>query len=45
MILITGGSGVVGGRLARALRARAERVRVLALAPLEGDAGLRAAGV
>lgn len=45
MILITGGSGVVGGRLARALRARAERVRVLALAPLEGDAGLRVAGV
>jgi nucleoside-diphosphate-sugar epimerase len=45
MILITGGNGVVGSRLALTLQNSAEKVRILGLAPTESDSALRQAGV
>jgi nucleoside-diphosphate-sugar epimerase len=44
MILITGGNGLVGTRLALKLLRRSERVRILALAPAASDDILREAG-
>lgn len=45
MILVTGGNGCVGERLAAALRRRGRAVRVLGLAPSPADEALRALGV
>ncbi len=45
MVLITGGNGLMGSRLARALSAVGHRVRVLGLPQPASDAALQSAGI